>query len=113
VDLAVDLELNGLDPADVRVECVVRRALCSDVTVPVRQFAARDTGEYGVRHVDGEPVFVQPFTAGTPDAGGRCRYRLQLQSPWCGAQHYRIRALPRHPDLAHPAELGLMRWLGG
>jgi starch phosphorylase len=113
VDLEVEVELNGLDPADVRVECVVRRSLCSEVTVPVRQFAGRDTGEYGVRHVDGEPVFVQPFAAGTPDTAGRCRYRLQLQSPWCGAQHYRVRALPRHPDLAHPAELGLMRWLGG
>jgi starch phosphorylase len=111
VTLEVDVHLNGLAPADVQLECVVRRTLCSELTAPVRQFADRGGDGYGVRYVDGEPVYVQPFTPQAPGADGWCRYRLELRSPWCGGQRVQVRAVPRHADLQHAAELGLMRWL--
>jgi starch phosphorylase len=111
VTLAVDVHLNGLTPADVQVECVVRRALCSELTAPVRQFADRGSGGYGIRYIDGEPVYVQPFEALEPRADGWYRYQLELRSPWCGAQRVQVRAVPRHGELLHATELGLLRWL--
>ena len=47
VTLDVDVALNGLSPGDVRLECVVSRELCSDLTVPVRQYAERGGSESG------------------------------------------------------------------
>ncbi len=41
--------------------------------------------------------------------GPVCRYRLEFQPPWAGSLLYEIRALPEHPHLTHPYELGLMR----
>lgn len=111
VSLEVLVELNGLEPDDVRVECVVGRQLCSDLTVSVRQFAERGSGEYGVRVVDDQHVFVQPLAPAGPAEGGGHRFRMELRLPWCGILNFRIRAVPYHANLAHPHDLGLMRWL--
>jgi len=108
--LEVEAELGGLQPSDLRVECMLRRKLCSDVTVPVREFARAAPSEDGVRYFDDEVVVVAPFEAQQDRlADGRCLYRLKLQVPWCGALAYEIRAVPRHPRLSHPYEMGLMR----
>jgi len=112
VTLEVDVILNGLDPGDIRLECVVSREICSDLTVPVRKFADRSMAESGLRLVGDEQVFVQDFTAiGRTDGEGVHRYRVELRPPWCGALHYQVRAAPWHPQLSHPYELGLMRWI--
>lgn len=112
VTLEADVSLNGLPPGDVRVECLVFRELCSEVTVPVRRFADGGVCGSGLRQIDGEPVFVQPFVPVEGEAGATSRrYRVSLASPWCGALRYQVRAIPTHPDLAHPHELGLMRWI--
>lgn len=42
--------------------------------------------------------------------GDEHRYALDFVPELCGSLEYRIRAYPRHPDLAHPFEMGLMRW---
>jgi hypothetical protein len=56
-------------------------------------------------------VLLERFTpVGTAD-GAVCRYRLDFQPPWAGSLLYEIRALPEHPHLTHPYELGLMRRL--
>jgi starch phosphorylase len=111
VPLEVAVTLNGLSPQDVRVECIVRREICSQVTVPVKQYAQHGRAQDGVRYVGNDAVFVAPFQpAGTAD-GGECRYRLELSPPWCGALRYEIRGLPQHRCLTHPYETGLMRWL--
>ncbi|MEO8223303.1 MAG: hypothetical protein ABI661_00715, partial [Gammaproteobacteria bacterium] len=90
----------------------VSRELCSDLTVPVRQFAERGMAETGLRPLGDGQIFVQAFEpAGPATADGTQRYRLDLQPPWCGALHYQVRAVPWHAHLAHPFELGLMRWL--
>ena len=112
VTLDVDVTLNGLPPGDIRVECIVSRELCSDITVPVRKFADRGLAEPGLRQVGSDHVFVQLFQAvGSAEAGGATRYRVELRPPWCGALHYQVRAVPWHPELSHPYELGLMRWI--
>jgi starch phosphorylase len=57
-------------------------------------------------------VFVQDFaSAGPAGTDGVHRYRVELRPPWCGALHYQVRAVPSHPHLSHPYELGLMRWV--
>jgi starch phosphorylase len=112
VRFEVVAQLNGLAPADVRVECVLRRALCSQLTVPVRQYARHSRVRDGVRHIDEDAVFVAPFTpVAAVDAGGECRYQLELTPPWCGDLRYEIRAVPQHGNLSSPYETGLMRWL--
>ncbi|MEQ1801690.1 MAG: alpha-glucan family phosphorylase [Gammaproteobacteria bacterium] len=112
VTLDVDVTLNGLPPGDVRLECVVSRELCSELAVPVRQYAERGTNESGLRPVGDSHVFVQDFaSAGPAGVDGVHRYRVELRPPWCGALHYQVRAVPSHPHLSHPYELGLMRWV--
>ena len=41
VRLEVEVGLNGLAPSDVRVECVVRRALASELDVPTPSYRVR------------------------------------------------------------------------
>jgi starch phosphorylase len=110
--LEVSVQVNGLAPRDVRVECVVHRDVCSELTVPVKQYAQHGRAQDGVRYIGNDAVFVAPFRpAGEVAANGECRYDLELNPPWCGALRYEVRALPQHPCLTHPYETGLMRWL--
>jgi len=111
VPLEVDVTLNGLAPSDVRVECVVHRAMCSELTLPIRRYAENGHALAGVTYIDGETVLMAAFTAGVPNAEGVCRYRLELKPPWAGTLHYEIRAVPQHAHMTHPYELGLMRRL--
>lgn len=111
ITVHVDVALNGLEPQDVRVECMVHRTMCSQLSMPLRRYTDNGHELAGVTYVDGEPVLMAPFTAGTPNAAGVCRYELKLKPPWAGALRYEIRAVPQHPYLTHPYELGLMRRL--
>jgi starch phosphorylase len=111
VTLEVDVVLNGLSPSDVRVECVVRRALASELEVPVPGYAENSRPRPGVNFIDGEGVLLARFTPVAPGDGTTHRYRLDFEPPWAGALRYEIRALPDHPHLTHPYELGLMRRL--
>ena len=114
IPIEVELDLHGLGPNDVRVECVVSRELCSDLTVSVKQFAGRGSHDYGVRTIEDQHVFVQDFVpveAGGGTETGRSRYRIELRPPWCGSLNYRVRVVPWHAQLAHPYEMGLMSWL--
>jgi hypothetical protein len=65
-----------------------------------------------MRQLGDDHVFVQAFAAAGPtEVAGVHRYRVELRPPWCGALHYQVRAVPWHPQLSHPYELGLMRWI--
>jgi starch phosphorylase len=111
VNIEVEVVLNGLDPDDVRIECVVHRALGSEVAVPMPAFAENRRPQPGVTFVDGQGVLLEVFKPVPSDGEPACRYRLELQPPWAGSLVYEIRALPQHPNLTHPYELGLMRKL--
>ncbi len=88
VPLRVRLLLNGLQPSDVVVECLIDPSPQSDETSPqrVQLEAVPEGGE--------ERVFAADFHA--------------LNA---GLQEMRIRAYPYHPLLSHRFELGLMIWL--
>jgi starch phosphorylase len=107
--IEVDATLNGLRPQDVRVECIVRRMLGSELVVPVQGYAENRRPEHGVFYRDGRANLLEPFTPGEVGEGGVCRYRLEMQPPWAGTLEYEIRAVPQHPNLSHPYELGLLR----
>jgi starch phosphorylase len=111
VTLEVDVALNGLAPHDVRVECQVGHVLGSELVVPVQGYAENRRPKYGVGYLEGRAVLVEPFTPGTVDEAGVCRYRLEFQPPWAGTLQFEVRAVPDHPHLSHPYELGLMRRL--
>jgi starch phosphorylase len=111
VTLEVDVALNGLAPHDVLVECQVRRVLGSELVVPVQGYAENRRPEGGVGYLEGRAVLLAPFAAAGLDESGTCRYRLELQPPWAGTLEYEVRAIPFHPHLSHPYELGLMRRL--
>jgi starch phosphorylase len=108
--MKVQVELGGLQPEDVRVECIVHRDVCSEESVPIQRFAHYGEVKDGVRELDGDLIMVTPFEPQAGDGDTR-EYRLDMESPWTGQLRCEIRAVPSHPHLAHPYEMGLMRWL--
>jgi starch phosphorylase len=110
VTLEVEVGLNGLRPEDVRVECVLHRQMCSELAANEKSYAETHRNRDGVVSSGDETVLVSSFVA-APEHAGVARYRLDLQPPWSGALSYEIRVVPRHANLSHPYELGLMRWL--
>ena len=110
--ITVEVSLGNLEPRDLRIECVVHRELCSNDTVPVPRFAGDARVVEGAHHIEDQLVFLAPFAAVEGGAGnGKCRYHLELETPWTGTLRYEIRAVPTHPGLSHAYEMGLMRWL--
>ncbi|MBW7930750.1 MAG: alpha-glucan family phosphorylase [Gammaproteobacteria bacterium] len=110
IRLEVAVQLNGIPAREVRVECVIHRDMCSELAVPVKQYASHAREADGVRHIGKETVFVAPLLPDS-DGSGEVVYRLELDPPWCGALRFGIRAMPYHPSLLHPCETGLMHWL--
>ncbi|HEX5421276.1 MAG TPA: alpha-glucan family phosphorylase [Gammaproteobacteria bacterium] len=111
VRIEIDVALNGLRPADVRVECVLHRRLCSEILEPVEGYADNRRPQNGLMRIGDETAAIWVLEPRENPAEGACRYRLEFQPPWSGGMEYEIRAVPRHPSLSHPYELGLMRWL--
>jgi hypothetical protein len=85
--------------------------LGSELVVPVQGYAENRRPNHGLSYLEGRAVLLAPFTPGDVDQSGTCRYRLELQPPWAGTLEYEVRAVPHHPHLSHPYELGLMRRL--
>ena len=91
VTIEVAVALNGLDAADVHVELLLLRT---------------------ERETDIDEHHRYPLTAEGPlGNAGECRYAITFAPELCGHLRYRVRAYPFHPDLVHPLELGLMRWV--
>jgi starch phosphorylase len=87
--IEVAVNLNGLEPGDVRVE--LRLALDE----PAR--------------ADAPGRFFED--AGPTEGGTDHRYRLDFQPEHCGKFEYRVRVVPHHDLLTHRLETGLMLWL--
>ncbi|MGE0386570.1 MAG: alpha-glucan family phosphorylase [Gammaproteobacteria bacterium] len=87
--IRVGVQLNGLAPGDVAVQCLLGR------TADDGEFRILDTGN--LRH------------CGEQD--GLAAYELALDPALSGLVAYRLRVFPQHPLLCHPFELGLMKWL--
>ncbi|HEX4881243.1 MAG TPA: alpha-glucan family phosphorylase [Porticoccaceae bacterium] len=88
--LRVAVTLGTLAPEDVVVECVLGRESA--------------TGEF-------ETVSVHPLHHDGRMPDGRTQFTLDLQPSASGLLSYQIRIYPWHRLLAHPFELGRMRWL--
>ena len=102
--LRVAAGLNGLSPADVRIEFVARRLLPeADLSPPpLCSYAAPQ--QAGVWHAGFKAT-------DEPDADGAVIFALDVEPPECGQFHTEVRIYPCHELLSHPCELGLMKWL--
>jgi starch phosphorylase len=101
--MRVAVALNGLSPADVRVEFLARRLLPrSDSTPP-------PLTSYGHPQRDG---LWRAALAATDEASeGATVFALDVEPKDCGQFATEIRIYPWHELLSHPHELGLMKWV--
>ena len=90
--IELSLTLNGLTPADVRVECLVSERADD----PPDRWRAFTFDLAAGRHNEGDGTFDCELSA-TP--------------PFSGVQSYRIRMYPHHALLTHPFEMGRMCWV--
>jgi starch phosphorylase len=101
--LSVAVALNGLAPADVRVEFLARRLLPqADRTPP-------PLCSYAASVPDG--LWRSMLTAADESPNGETTFALDVEPPECGQFGTEIRIYPFHELLTHPYELGLMKWL--
>ncbi len=102
--MRIAASLNGLSPADVRIEFVARRLLPrADLSDPPLS------------------SYLQPARAGLwhalfgateeHEADGAQVFALDLEPPECGQFGTEVRIYPWHELLSQPYELGLMKWL--
>lgn len=89
VELNVLVNLNGLAPEDIRVECLVEPE-CS--------------GTHAGPRAD---VFE---LAASGEKDGKALFKTREQPPYPGLQTLRLRMYPYHRALAHPLEMGAMLW---
>ncbi|HZO21304.1 MAG TPA: alpha-glucan family phosphorylase [Steroidobacteraceae bacterium] len=102
--LKVAAGLNGLQPADVRVEFVARRLL------PEADLGFPPLSAYGHDEPDG--IWRATFTAtGEVQSDGSAVFALDVEPKQCGQFATEVRIYPWHELLSHPNELGLMKWL--
>jgi starch phosphorylase len=88
--LEVAVHLNGLDAADVVVECLVGD---EDENAAFR------------------PHHTHPMRPTDTNAHGEHVFRLDMTTPLSGLQYYKIRVYPYHRLLNHCFETGCMLWL--
>jgi glycogen phosphorylase len=102
--LRVAAGLNGLAPADVRVEFLARRLLPEADRIPPPLSSFTQTPRDG--------VWSAAFTAtDEQDPDGAVVFALDVEPPECGQFQTDVRIYPWHELLSHPYELGLMKWL--
>lgn len=104
LNVRIAAALNGLTPADVRVEFVAQRVLPrSRSELPALSSFRTD------QHDDAWRALLRPN--GEIDSDGSIVYELQAIPPNCGQFAFEIRIFPWHDMLAHPLEMGLLRRL--
>ena len=104
LQLRVAASLNGLAPADVRVELLARRVL------PESELGPPALCSFGPAERDGLwRVALEPTGESGPE--GTIVYALDALPPECGQFATEVRIYPRHELLTHEYELGLMKWL--
>jgi starch phosphorylase len=101
--LRVAAALNGLSPADVRVEFAAHRLL------PEADLAPPPLSSYGQGPRAG--VWHAPLAATGEQEAEATVFALDVEPPDCGQFSTEVRIYPWHELLSHPYELGLMKWL--
>ncbi|MFT4171456.1 MAG: alpha-glucan family phosphorylase [Rhodocyclaceae bacterium] len=90
IALDVAVRLNGLTPEDVVVELLLSRGLRDQVEHRATRYTFAPAEDLG---------------------NGERRYTVELRPEQCGKLDFRVRIYPRNALLAHPLEMGLMKWL--
>jgi len=104
LQLRVAAALNGLSPADVRVEFIGRRLL------PRGRDESPALASYRVTDTDGLwRAELQP--TGEIDSDGSHVYALDAAPPTAGQYDTEVRIHPAHALLSHPLEMGLLKRL--
>ena len=111
VSISVRVDLNGLSPDDLRIELLVTREIPAGEHHPPVLTSFQDaTSVLGVR--DGKEAATGVFMPSEHRIDdGATLYSIAFVPPWSGQLLARVRAVPSHPDLSHPYEMGLMTWL--
>jgi glycogen phosphorylase len=102
--LRVAAALNGLEPADVRVEFRARRLLpeADPSPPPLCSYDAPPRAGF----------WQAAFKATDEQEGdGAVVFALDVEPPDCGQFRTEVHIYPWHELLSHPHELGLMKWL--
>ena len=88
--IEVTLQLNGLQPEDIIVECLI-----------------------GTENEAGEFITSATSTLGYQgiDSNGDTLYHLDMRPLLPGMQYYKLRAYPHHELLGHRFEMGAMLWV--
>lgn len=102
--LRVAAGLNGLSPADVRVEFVAWRLLPEAALTPPPLSSYNQPPREGVWQARFSPTEEQ-------DTDGAMVFALDVDPKECGQFRTEVRIYPWHELLSHPYELGLMKWL--
>jgi starch phosphorylase len=102
--LRVAAGLNGLAPADMRIELVARRLLPEADLSPPPLCSYAAPPQAGVWHAAFKATDEQ-------EADGAVIFALDAEPPDCGQFRTEVRIYPWHELLSHPCELGLMKWL--
>jgi starch phosphorylase len=85
----VSAYLDGLDPSDVTVECLVGKIDTTGHFRVSQKYSFEYAGKDSENHV----------------------FELNLKPDTAGLNHYKIRMYPYHELLSHPFELGYMMWV--
>jgi starch phosphorylase len=96
--------LNGLAPADVRVEFAARRLL------PQADLSPPPLSSYAQSPRAGSWQAALSATD-EQDQDGAVIFALDVEPPECGQFRTEVRIYPWHELLSHPYELGSMKWL--
>jgi glycogen phosphorylase len=100
----VAARLNGLQPADVRIEFIGRRLL------PEADLSPPPLCSYGPRSRDG--LWIERLApTGEQDSEGAFVFAVDAEARECGQFSTEVRIYPSSELLTHPFELGLMKWL--
>jgi starch phosphorylase len=101
--LSVAVALNGLAPADVRVEFLGRRLLPQADRTPPPLSSFDQLAANG--------LWRSTLSAADGGEGGDTVFALDVEPQECGQFATEVRIYPWHELLTHPYELGLMKWL--
>jgi len=101
--MRVAVALNGLSPADVRVEFIARRLLPRSDGLPPA------LSSYG--HPERNGLWRAALSATDEASEGGTVFALDVEPRECGQFATEIRIYPWHELLSHPHELGLMKWV--
>ncbi|HXQ63844.1 MAG TPA: alpha-glucan family phosphorylase [Steroidobacteraceae bacterium] len=111
VRMRVAVNLNGLSPADVRVELLLTRELPDGPFERPRLTSFGETAGHA-RVRGGREAAIELFApSGEREPDGAHVFAIECTPPWCGRLGAEVRVVPYHELLSHPYELGLMRWL--